>query len=144
MVDVARLEPLRSEVNRFQRDQWRRHVINFRANWILVVLAIGSTALVILGGVFKWSHEAIALIGVAGSIIVGLQAALAIEDKSEFQRVVSSDAENIQLCLSDPSLTEVEFLNLRDRFMALRLEASKKLPRGGGVEAARKLPPPSS
>ena len=140
MVDENRLKPVREEVSKFEMEQWRRHTINFFANWVLVVLAIGSSALVIIGGVFSWDHKVIAMLGLVGSVIAGLQASLAIEDKAEFQRVVASDAENIQLCLKDSEISEVDFIKLRDRFMLLKTEANKKLPRGGGVEAARKLP----
>jgi cell division septal protein FtsQ len=140
MVNSDRIELVCHDVNKFQQEQWRRHTINFFANWFLVVLAVGSSALVIVGGVYSWDHKLIAVLGVIGSITVGIQASLAIEDKAEFQRIVASDAENIQLCLKDPEISEVDFIKLRDRFMLLKAEANRKLPRGGGVEAARKLP----
>lgn len=140
MIDTSRLNPVIEQVSTFRDAQWRRHTLNFIANWLLVVLAICASALTIIGGVCAWDHRTIALIGVAGSIIVSIQTSLAINDKAEFQRVIATDAENIILLLSDPLISDEDFSKLRDQFTALRAEASKKLPRGGGVEAARKLP----
>lgn len=141
MISDDRLHPLLEDVERLLRNQRARHLVNFLANWLLIICALSSTALVVVGGTMRWSHEAISLIGVAGSIAVGLQTALAIEDRAEFQRVVSSELQNIVLCLRDPELEDRSFGNLRQRFMDLRIEANKRLPRGGGVEAARRLPP---
>ena len=122
--------------------QQSRHGLNFRVHWSLVVLVLLGSALVTVGGVLKWRHELIALIGVGTSVVIALHTAIAIGDKAEFQRIVASDAASILTYLSDSELSEESFRKLRVQFIALRKHADSQLPRGGGMEAVRNLPKP--
>lgn len=144
MNDPQRVESFRKEVSEFLAMQQRRHTMNFRLHWLLVVLVLIGSSLTTIGSILRWQYEIIALIGVVSSVLIAIHTAIAIGDKAEFQRIIASDAANILTYLSDSGLVEDNFVRLREQFTELRKHADSQLPRGGGMEAVRNLPKPPS
>ena len=140
MTDKNSIEKFRNEVSGFLEIQQKRHARNFKFHWALVFGVLIGSSLATVGGIFKWSHDIIAFIGVVSSAVIVIHTAIAIGDKAEFQRIVASDAANILTYLSNTNLSDEEFTKLRDQFIALRKHADSQLPRGGGMEAVRNLP----
>lgn len=133
-----RVQDLRAEMEQF-RDTFRfRHLRNYWLSVAIVVGALLAGAATSLAGFTEWPKTA-GTLGLILTFLIGIDRAFSLRERTEFQRQIVADAENLLDELRYESVSETKLIEVLQRFMQLRSRSAKELPTGLGIEAGREL-----
>jgi hypothetical protein len=126
-----------SEIDLFINGYYWWHNIDFHLDWILTMFSLAFSVAVVVAGFLDQARTA-AFFGIGVSFLIALHNAFPLGEKAEFYRILISEARNIKLELS--TVTKFDnYQRLITRFKRLNENAARRLPRGQGMEAVRKL-----
>lgn len=135
---AADVEHLKGALSDYRRIMWRRHSLDYGWNATLVTAGILLAVSVTAAGVFDQAKLA-GVLGLAITVVVGLQSAFAFEEKAEFYRLAATEADNLFSRLTIGTKSEAELEKLHEQFLTLRNATAAHLPRGKGMEIVRDL-----
>jgi hypothetical protein len=127
------LDKLKAQVQGFLDHSWRKHRLQFRMNvvTVLVILTLGGA--VTLLGAFDYGHWS-AVVGVAISVVVGIQNAFKFGEKAALWEAMHREAKEVRDRLNYKVRTEEEFQAVLEQWLSVRRALPANMPGVGEVQ----------